>query len=129
MGVGLLEGKFGVNWRFFMKNFIAWCITIFLMGLATAALFAQVLVCRYGAGSRLCYSHLQSHSTWTRARPTHRAVTVPLFRLQGVYAPGKIESDNVVYYEDQVGCAQSMGQPATMMKGSRLLSCCLPLWP
>ena len=43
VGVGLLEANLkGVNWRFFAKQFLAWVVTIFLMGISCAALFAQV---------------------------------------------------------------------------------------
>ena len=43
VGVGLLEADLkGVNWKFFAKQFLAWVVTIFLMGISCAALFAQV---------------------------------------------------------------------------------------
>lgn len=43
MGVGLLEGiQKGVNWRMFAKQFLSWVSTLFVVGLATAAIFAQV---------------------------------------------------------------------------------------
>jgi phosphate/sulfate permease len=43
VGVGLLETNLkGVNWKFFAKQFLAWVVTIFLMGISCAALFAQV---------------------------------------------------------------------------------------
>jgi hypothetical protein len=43
IGVGLFEVNMkGVNWKFFIKQLIAWIATIFVMGLSCAALFAQV---------------------------------------------------------------------------------------
>ncbi|KAK9815833.1 hypothetical protein WJX72_010493 [[Myrmecia] bisecta] len=42
VGVGLCEGaKTGVNWRQFAKQFCSWVATLFVVGLLTAALFAQ----------------------------------------------------------------------------------------
>ncbi|KAK9823293.1 hypothetical protein WJX72_001659 [[Myrmecia] bisecta] len=42
VGVGLCEGaKTGVNWRQFAKQFVSWVATLFVVGLLTAALFAQ----------------------------------------------------------------------------------------
>jgi sodium-dependent phosphate transporter len=42
VGVGLLEGiKGGVNWRLFGQQFASWVATLFVVGLAVAAIFAQ----------------------------------------------------------------------------------------
>lgn len=41
VGVGLLEGASGVNWKQFGRQFIAWVCTLAVVGLLTAALFAQ----------------------------------------------------------------------------------------
>jgi sodium-dependent phosphate transporter len=41
VGVGLLEGGKGVNWKQFGRQFIAWMCTLAIVGLLTAALFAQ----------------------------------------------------------------------------------------
>ncbi|KAJ9532650.1 hypothetical protein QJQ45_010711 [Haematococcus lacustris] len=41
IGVGMLEGKLGVNWLFFARQFSSWIATLFIAGLGTAALFAQ----------------------------------------------------------------------------------------
>lgn len=42
IGVGLLEGiTTGVNWRFFLKQFISWASTLFVVIGGVAALFAQ----------------------------------------------------------------------------------------
>ena len=41
IGVGLLEGKAGVNWKFFLQNFASWGATLFIAGFGTAALFSQ----------------------------------------------------------------------------------------
>lgn len=43
IGVGLLEGKAGVNWTFFAKTFASWIATLVVVGLSTAALFAQAV--------------------------------------------------------------------------------------
>ncbi|KAJ9518990.1 hypothetical protein QJQ45_026329 [Haematococcus lacustris] len=40
IGVGLLEGKMGVNWKFFARQFASWVATLFAVGLGTAGLFA-----------------------------------------------------------------------------------------
>lgn len=41
IGVGLLEGMKGVNWKFFAKQFSSWVATLFVVGAITAAFFAQ----------------------------------------------------------------------------------------
>jgi sodium-dependent phosphate transporter len=41
IGCGLLEGKAGVNWKFFLQNFASWGATLFIAGFGTAALFSQ----------------------------------------------------------------------------------------
>jgi len=41
LGVGLIEGMGGVNWRFFGQTVASWLITILFMGFGTAALFSQ----------------------------------------------------------------------------------------
>ncbi|KAL2632064.1 hypothetical protein R1flu_016750 [Riccia fluitans] len=41
IGVGLLEGSKGVNWTQFLKQFLSWVATLFVIGLAVAAVFAQ----------------------------------------------------------------------------------------
>jgi hypothetical protein len=38
-----MEGRLGVNWAFFAKQFGSWVATLFVSGLFTAALFAQGL--------------------------------------------------------------------------------------
>jgi phosphate/sulfate permease len=42
VGVGLLEGAKGVNLGLFAKQFAGWVGTLVIMGVCTAALFAQV---------------------------------------------------------------------------------------
>lgn len=43
IGVGLMEGiQKGVNWKMFAKQFASWVSTLFVVGLAVAAVFAQV---------------------------------------------------------------------------------------
>ncbi|KAL2632045.1 hypothetical protein R1flu_016731 [Riccia fluitans] len=37
----LLEGSKGVNWTQFLKQFLSWVATLFVIGLAVAAIFAQ----------------------------------------------------------------------------------------
>lgn len=41
IGVGLLEGTKGVNWTQFLKQFLSWVSTLFVIGLAVAAVFSQ----------------------------------------------------------------------------------------
>lgn len=41
VGVGLMEGRNGVNWKHFAKTFASWVATLVLVGLVSAALFAQ----------------------------------------------------------------------------------------
>lgn len=41
VGVGLLEGTEGVNWKQFAKQFASWVGTLAIVGLGVAALFAQ----------------------------------------------------------------------------------------
>ncbi|KAG0608617.1 hypothetical protein M758_8G119600 [Ceratodon purpureus] len=41
VGVGLLEGTEGVNWRQFGRQFASWVSTLLVVGLGVAALFAQ----------------------------------------------------------------------------------------
>jgi sodium-dependent phosphate transporter len=41
MGIGLMEGSGGVNWRQFGKQFASWVSTLFVVGLGVGALFAQ----------------------------------------------------------------------------------------
>ncbi|KXZ44981.1 hypothetical protein GPECTOR_60g759 [Gonium pectorale] len=41
VGVGAVEGRTGVNWMFLLKTFTSWVATLVVVGLATAALFAQ----------------------------------------------------------------------------------------
>lgn len=41
VGVGLLEGTEGVNWKQFGKQFLSWVSTLAIVGFGTAALFAQ----------------------------------------------------------------------------------------
>jgi solute carrier family 20 (sodium-dependent phosphate transporter) len=38
-----MEGRLGVNWRFFAKQFASWMSTLFIAAFGTAALFAQGL--------------------------------------------------------------------------------------
>jgi hypothetical protein len=42
--VGLLEGADGVNFKVFGRQLASWVATLFVMGIATAALFSQVSV-------------------------------------------------------------------------------------
>jgi sodium-dependent phosphate transporter len=42
VGVGLMEGAKGVNFKVFGKQFMSWVSTLFIMGFCTAALFSQV---------------------------------------------------------------------------------------
>ncbi|GLI65531.1 hypothetical protein VaNZ11_009086 [Volvox africanus] len=41
VGIGILEGKSGVNWMFLLRQFASWVATLVLVGFTTAALFAQ----------------------------------------------------------------------------------------
>ncbi|PNH04464.1 Phosphate-repressible phosphate permease [Tetrabaena socialis] len=41
VGLGMLEGKTGVNWWFFLKTFCSWVATLVVVGVVSAALFAQ----------------------------------------------------------------------------------------
>ncbi|GLC32995.1 hypothetical protein PLESTB_000382400 [Pleodorina starrii] len=41
VGIGMMEGKSGVNWMFLVRQFASWIATLVLVGLSTAALFAQ----------------------------------------------------------------------------------------
>jgi solute carrier family 20 (sodium-dependent phosphate transporter) len=41
VGIGLMEGVQGVNWRLFATTFASWICTMLVMGGGTAALFAQ----------------------------------------------------------------------------------------
>jgi len=41
VGVGLMEGRKGVNWKFLGKTFTSWIFTLIFVGILTAALFAQ----------------------------------------------------------------------------------------
>ncbi|GFR47206.1 hypothetical protein Agub_g8886 [Astrephomene gubernaculifera] len=41
VGLGMLEGKMGVNWWFLLRQFASWVATLLVVGLCTAALFAQ----------------------------------------------------------------------------------------
>lgn len=41
VGVGLVEGKAGVNWRFLGITMFSWIVTMVITGLLTAALFSQ----------------------------------------------------------------------------------------
>lgn len=41
VGIGIVEGLHGVNWRFFFEQFSSWILTMFVMGLGTALMFAQ----------------------------------------------------------------------------------------
>jgi sodium-dependent phosphate transporter len=41
VGVGLLEGTEGVNWKQFGRQFLSWVCTLAVVGLGVAALFAQ----------------------------------------------------------------------------------------
>lgn len=41
VGVGMMEGLQGVNWKLFGTTFFSWISTMFVMGLGTAGLFAQ----------------------------------------------------------------------------------------
>jgi solute carrier family 20 (sodium-dependent phosphate transporter) len=41
IGVGLLEGKAGINWSYFGKLFISWILTLFFVAGVSAGLFAQ----------------------------------------------------------------------------------------
>jgi len=41
IGVGFLEGIVGVNWKFFAGQFASWVLTLAVVGLSVAGLFAQ----------------------------------------------------------------------------------------
>jgi len=41
VGIGIAEGLQGVNWRFFFQTFSSWVMTMVVMGLGTALMFAQ----------------------------------------------------------------------------------------
>ena len=41
VGIGLVEGMEGVNWKFFTHTFSSWIMTMVVMGLGTALMFAQ----------------------------------------------------------------------------------------
>lgn len=41
IGVGILEGAKGVNWNQLLKQFASWVATLFVIGLAVAAVFSQ----------------------------------------------------------------------------------------
>ncbi|KAH7290905.1 hypothetical protein KP509_30G068900 [Ceratopteris richardii] len=41
VGIGIMEGLRGVNWKVFVEQFLAWVSTLVVIGLFTAALFAQ----------------------------------------------------------------------------------------
>lgn len=42
VGVGLLEGAAGVNWKWFATQLLSWVTTMIFMGIFVAAVFAQV---------------------------------------------------------------------------------------
>jgi phosphate/sulfate permease len=42
VGVAVLEGAKGVNWRIFGKQFISWVLTLVAVGGCVALIFAQV---------------------------------------------------------------------------------------
>lgn len=66
VGVGLAEGRGGrgVNWRLFAKQFASWVMTLVVVGLGVAALFAQVHVAAAViSGCVVCMKDLsQSHA-------------------------------------------------------------------
>lgn len=41
VGIGIVEGLQGVNWKFFFQTFSSWVMTMVVMGLGTALMFAQ----------------------------------------------------------------------------------------
>jgi sodium-dependent phosphate transporter len=41
VGVGLMEGRNGVNWKHLAKTFTSWVFTLIFVGLFSAALFSQ----------------------------------------------------------------------------------------
>lgn len=41
VGIGIMEGLSGVNWRVFAEQFASWVMTLVVIGLCTAALFSQ----------------------------------------------------------------------------------------
>jgi sodium-dependent phosphate transporter len=59
VGVGLLEGAAGVNWRQFARQFASWVATLVVVGLAVAALFAQGV---YAPGA-IESKHVQQYKT------------------------------------------------------------------
>ena len=65
VGVGVLEGVRGVNWIVFLRQFISWMCTLAVVGLLTAALFAQA---RGANASTLCCAvHTErTVAAWTR---------------------------------------------------------------
>lgn len=73
VGVGLMEGfSKGVNWKMFGKQFMSWVSTLIVVGLAVAAIFAQVSAPRavrfVGQGSSLNRSQ-QTHTCVHLAHP------------------------------------------------------------
>jgi hypothetical protein len=130
VGVGLMEGfKGGVNWRLFGKQFMSWVSTLFVVGLATAALFAQVGVgedaCVWGvcgwlpqhlAGWLAC-TQLAAPSVLVccarfltpRAHPCAVLCqhTITSLNIQGVYTPSAIDGGQVLQYENGLAAANS----------------------
>ena len=41
VGIGIVEGLQGVNWTFLFQQFSSWVMTMLVMGLGTALMFAQ----------------------------------------------------------------------------------------
>lgn len=41
VGIGIMEGLHGVNWKVFGEQFASWVSTLVVIGLCTAALFSQ----------------------------------------------------------------------------------------
>jgi len=48
IGVGLVEGTSGVNWKFFGETLFSWVATIFIMAAGTGLLFAQGVYAPHG---------------------------------------------------------------------------------
>ena len=41
VGIGVMEGLTGVNWKQFIEQFASWVLTLLLIGVCTAAVFSQ----------------------------------------------------------------------------------------
>ncbi|KAG2490083.1 hypothetical protein HYH03_011389 [Edaphochlamys debaryana] len=60
VGLGMLEGKAGVNWMFLLRTFCSWVATLVVVGLCTAALFAQGVFSPCISANKQLYQYEQS---------------------------------------------------------------------